>query len=58
MRKTENERRQGVIDAAYRKLDTIEDNTKDLADKKPWITEEQKKEIYDKSEETKKWLKE
>jgi len=37
--KDEHKKRSKVISDAHRRLEELEDETKDLADKKPWINE-------------------
>lgn len=44
-RKNEHQTRDDAISSARQKLNKIEDDVNELAEKKPWITEEQRKEI-------------
>jgi hypothetical protein len=57
-RKDENLKRPRIIADARRRLEEMEDETKDLAEKKPWINETQRQEVLDRIEDLKKWLEE
>lgn len=58
LRKNEASMREDAVQQTITKLDTIEQGLKELSDKKPWITDEQKKDAYERLEETRKWLNE
>lgn len=55
-RKEEFESRVEAVNLARKKFSKIEDELNELSEKKPWIKEEQKKEVSEKIEEVKKWL--
>lgn len=55
-RKDEHKKRPKVITEAHRRLEELEDETKDLAEKKPWINETYRQEVLDRIADLKKWL--
>ena len=55
-RKTEYLTRDQAIDNARSKLDTVQDNLEKLEKKKEWITEEQKKDAWEKLGDIRKWI--
>lgn len=55
-RKEEHKKRPKVITEAHRRLEELEDETKDLAEKKPWINETYRQEVLDRITDLKKWL--
>ena len=55
-RKTEYNQREDAVSNAYTKLENFEEKLDDLKTKKPWITDDQKKDVRERLEETKDWL--
>lgn len=57
-RKQEHNMREEAVKYAIAKLDSIYEKSEELKKKKPWITDEQKKDIWDKIDETRAWIEE
>lgn len=55
-RKSEHGLRDDAMVTARVKLQKVHEKVEDLAKKKPWITEEQKKDVEDSLTETRQWL--
>lgn len=55
-RKEEHKKRPKAISEAHRRLEELEDEVKDLAEKKPWINETYRQEVLDRITDLKKWL--
>ena len=57
-RKSEHGLREDAVKLAQSKLDKILEKGEELKKKKPWITDEQKKDIWEKIDETRLWIEE
>lgn len=58
MRKEEYELRDPAVAKARKKIDSYHDKVDDITTKKPWITDEHKKDMYERMNETLAWLEE
>jgi predicted transcriptional regulator len=58
MRKEEHKKRPDVIKNAHKRLEELEDEAKDLTEKKPWINKTHIDEVLKITEEIKTWLEE
>lgn len=58
VRKEEHAKRSGFVAQALKRLEEIEDETKDLAEKKPWIKETERQEVHDRVKELQQWIEE
>ena len=56
MRKEEHKKRPDAIKSAYKRLEELEDEAKDLTEKKPWINQTYIDEVLKITEEIKTWL--
>lgn len=57
-RKSEHNGREEAVKAANSKLDALVEKGEELKKKKSWITDEQKKDIWEKIDETRQWIEE
>lgn len=58
MRKEEHKKRPDAIKKAHKRLEELEDEAKDLTEKKPWINKTHIDEVLKITEEIKTWLEE
>jgi heat shock 70kDa protein 4 len=57
-RKEEHKKRPAAVTQARNRLDQLEDETKDLEEKKPWINGTHRQDVLDLVKETREWLNE
>ena len=56
MRKDEHQKRPEAVKRALKRLEELEDEAKDLTEKKPWINQTQVDEVLKFTQEVKSWL--